>query len=142
MFRNLKKADKTCVFINGNTLYAATKSYSHARKEEYAVDYEKFRNFFIGKCNLIRLNYYSVRGVYNDGVSDDFDCTRPLLDWLSYNGFNVFQKDCHFDESGRKIKGNCCVDMSLDMIEIAENIDHAIIFAGDNDLTRDRKSVV
>src|SRR5260370_8859701 len=43
-----------------------------------------------------------------------------------------------FDESrgGGRIKGNMDIELAIDMLEMAEHIDHAILFSGDGDFRR------
>src|SRR5436309_12564494 len=36
----------------------------------------------------------------------------------------------------RRIKGNMDIELAIDMLEMAEHIDHAILFSGDGDLRR------
>ncbi len=61
---------------------------------------------------------------------------RPLIDWLDYNGYTVVTKPTKefVDNSGRrKIKGNMDMELAIGVIEIADSIDHIVLFSGDGD---------
>ena len=61
---------------------------------------------------------------------------RPLFDWLAYNGYTMVTKPTkEFTDSlgRRRIKGNMDIELAIDMLEMAEHIEHAILFSGDGD---------
>jgi uncharacterized LabA/DUF88 family protein len=79
----------------------------------------------------VRAYYYSP--LSQDG---DFQITRPLLDWLGYNGFTVKakpMKDYDDGEGRRKFKRSISVELAVDMLEIAGRVDHMMLFSGDGD---------
>jgi len=58
------------------------------------------------------------------------------MDWLDYNGYHVISKPARefTDRDGRrKIKGNMDVEIVIDMLTMADHIDHIILFSGDGD---------
>ena len=60
----------------------------------------------------------------------------PLIDWLDYNGYSVVTKDAKefTDQTGRrKVKGNMDIELAVDAMELAPNIDHMVLFSGDGD---------
>jgi uncharacterized LabA/DUF88 family protein len=62
-----------------------------------------------------------------------------LLDWLDYNGYTVVTKAAkeYFDSIGRrKIKGNMDVELTVDAMELADQIDEMVLFSGDGDFRR------
>src|SRR3569623_772692 len=63
----------------------------------------------------------------------------PLLDWLDYNGYTMVTKPTKefTDAMGRrKIKGNMDIELAIDVLEMAEHLDHVILFSGDGDFRR------
>ncbi|TIP20605.1 MAG: NYN domain-containing protein, partial [Mesorhizobium sp.] len=66
----------------------------------------------------------------------EYSSIRPLIDWLDYNGFKVVTKPAKefTDSTGRrKIKGNMDIELTVDALELADVVDHYVIFSGDGD---------
>lgn len=62
-----------------------------------------------------------------------------MIDWLDYNGYTVVTKATKefIDRFGRrKVKGNMDIELAVDAMELAENIDQMVLFSGDGDLVR------
>ncbi len=79
-----------------------------------------------------------VRAFYYTAVTEDqeFSSVRPLLDWLDYNGFSVVTKPTKefVDANGhRKVKGNMDIELTVDAMELADRVDHIVLFSGDGD---------
>jgi len=116
------------LFIDGSNLYAT------ARALEFDIDYKKLLGFFKTQGHLIRAFYYTA-------MLDEHDYSplRPLVDWLDYNGFTIVTKPTKefTDASGRrKIKGNMDIELAIDVLEMAEHLDHIVLFSGDGDFRR------
>ena len=61
---------------------------------------------------------------------------RPLIDWLDYNGYRVVTKPAKefTDAMGRrKIKGNMDIELAIDVMQLADQLDHIVLFSGDGD---------
>lgn len=117
--------EKVAIFIDGANLYSA------ARALMFDIDYKKLLDFFQSKCNLIRATYYTA--LLDD---QEYSPIRPLVDWLDYNGYSMVTKPAkEFTDSmgRRKIKGNVDIELAVDMMEMADRIDHAVLFSGDGD---------
>jgi uncharacterized LabA/DUF88 family protein len=59
-----------------------------------------------------------------------------LIDWLDYNGFSMVTKPTKefTDATGRrKVKGNMDIELAVDAMRLADNLDHIVIFSGDGD---------
>ena len=59
-----------------------------------------------------------------------------MVDWLNYNGFAMVTKPARefTDSQGRrKVKGNMDIELAVDALELADHMDHAVIFSGDGD---------
>ena len=116
------------LFIDGSNLYAA------ARSLGFDIDYKNLLRVFSSAGRLIRAYYYTA-------LMDDQDYLpiRPLVDWLDYNGYTIVTKPTKefTDSTGRrKIKGNMDIELAIDVLEMADKIDHAVLFSGDGDFRR------
>ncbi len=118
-------AEKTALFIDGANLYATTKSLG------IDIDYKLLLKEFQSRGNLLRAFYYTAL------IEDqEYSSIRPLLDWLDYNGYTVVTKPAKefTDATGRrKIKGNMDLELAVDVMELADHIDHVVLFSGDGD---------
>jgi uncharacterized LabA/DUF88 family protein len=89
---------------------------------------------FAAKGRLIRAFYYTA--LLDD---QEYSPIRPLIDWLDYNGYAMVTKPTKefTDASGRrKIKGNMDIELAIDVMEMAEHLDHIVLFSGDGDFRR------
>ncbi|HYG91436.1 MAG TPA: NYN domain-containing protein [Azospirillum sp.] len=116
------------MFIDGANLYAA------ARALGFDIDYKRLRDAFAAEGRLVRAFYYTAL------VEDqEYSPIRPLVDWLDYNGYTMVTKPTKefTDASGRrKIKGNMDIELAIDVMEMAERVDHILLFSGDGDFRR------
>ena len=117
--------ERVGLFIDGANLHAA------ARALGFDIDYRKLLTSFQKRGYLLRAYYYTAL------VEDqEYSSIRPLIDWLDYNGYKVVTKPAKefTDASGRrKIKGNMDIELTIDALELAETVDHFVIFSGDGD---------
>lgn len=117
--------EKVALFIDGANLYATAKSLG------FDIDYKRLLKEFQGKGYLLRAYYYTAL------VEDqEYSSIRPLIDWLDYNGYKVVTKPVKefIDASGRrKIKGSMDIELAVDAMEMAEYVDHIVLFSGDGD---------
>ena len=76
-----------------------------------------------------------ARSTTRQSVEDqEYSSLRPLTDWLSYNGYTVVTKAVKefTDASGRrKFKGNMDIELAVDAMELAGQIDQMVLFSGD-----------
>lgn len=120
--------DKLALFIDGAGLYAA------ARALDMDIDYKKLLAWAARQGRLVRAYYYTAL------IEDqDYSPLRPLVDWLDYNGYTMVTKQAkeYTDSQGRrKIKGNMDVELTIDLLDMAEKVDHIMLFSGDGDFKR------
>jgi len=124
----LSTQERTALFIDGANLYAATRSLA------FDIDYRRLLDYFGTKTNLLRAYYYSALL-----ETEEYSPLKPLTDWLAYNGYSLVTKPAKefTDALGRRrIKGNMDIELAIDMLELAPNLDHAILFSGDSDFRR------
>ncbi len=119
------KDDRLALFIDGANLHSAAKALG------FEIDFKLVRQEFERRGRLVRANYYTALL-----DSEEYSPIRPLVDWLAYNGFTVVTKAAKefTDQSGRRrVKGNMDVELTVDALELAPRIDHAVLFSGDGD---------
>ncbi|AGH99008.1 LabA-like NYN domain-containing protein [Micavibrio aeruginosavorus] len=120
--------EKLALFIDGSNLYAA------ARALEFDIDYRLLLKWAADQGRLVRALYYTAL------IEDqEYSPIRPLVDWLDYNGYTMVTKPTKefVDAQGRrKIKGNMDIELAIDMMEMADNVDHIMLFSGDGDFRR------
>jgi len=128
MLSSIYKDERLGLFIDGSNLYAA------ARALGFDIDYKKLLDLFATNGHLIRAYYYTAL------VEDqDYSPIRPLVDWLDYNGYTMVTKPTKefTDAQGRrKIKGDMDIELAIDVMEMAQHLDHVVLFSGDGDFRR------
>ncbi len=120
--------ERTALFIDGANLYAT------ARALGFDIDYKRLLALYTEKVNLIRA--FSYTALIED---QDYSPIRPLVDWLDYNGYTMVTKPTKefTDPSGRrKIKGNMDIELAVDALQMAQHLDHIVLFSGDGDFRR------
>ena len=121
----VSSATRTALFIDGANLYATAKALG------FDIDYKRLLKEFQCHGTLVRAFYYTA--VIED---QEFSSVRPLLDWLDYNGFTVVTKPTKefIDANGhRKVKGNMDIELTVNAMELADHVDHIVLFSGDGD---------
>ncbi|WP_431298367.1 NYN domain-containing protein [Tabrizicola sp. BL-A-41-H6] len=119
------KDERLALFIDGSNLYAAAKALG------FDIDYKLLRMEFIRRGKMLRAFYYTALL-----ENDDYSPIRPLVDWLHYNGFTMRTKPAkeYTDSQGRrKVKGNMDIELCVDAMELANRVDHIVLFSGDGD---------
>jgi uncharacterized LabA/DUF88 family protein len=119
----VSSATRTALFIDGANLYSTAKALG------FNIDYKRLLEEFQSHGTLVRAFYYTA-------VTEDqeFSAVRPLLDWLDYNGFTVVTKPTRefIDANGhRKVKGNMDIELTVGALELADRVDHIVLFSGD-----------
>ncbi len=125
--------ERIALFVDGANLHSTSKSL------DFDIDYKRMLELFKGKGRLINASYYTALL-----ENDDYSAIRPLVDWLDYNGYNVITKPAktYTDREGRsRVKGNMDMEMAVDMLELAEHVDHIILCTGDGDFRAIVKAV-
>ena len=79
-----------------------------------------------------------LRAFYYTALLDneEYSPIRPLVDWLNYNGFTMVTKPAkeYTDSQGRrKVKGNMDIELAVNAMELADRVDHIVLFSGDGD---------
>ena len=117
--------ERIALFIDGANLYATAKALG------FDIDYKRLLTVFRTKGRLVRALYYTALA-----EDQEYSSIRPLIDWLDYNGYTMVTKPTkeYTDASGRrKIKGNMDIELTVDAMQLAEHLDHVVLFSGDGD---------
>ena len=120
--------ERVALFIDGANLYSASRNLG------FDVDYRNLLKYFKEQANVIRAYYYSA--VLE---TEEYSPLKPLTDWLAYNGYALVTKPAKefTDATGRRrVKGNMDIEIAVDMLEIADRVDHIVLFSGDSDFRR------
>lgn len=129
-FLGLRAQEKTAFFIDGANLYKA------ARNLGFDIDYKSLLAKAQSDCRLVRASYYTA---IQEDRDQDYSPLRPLVDWLDYNGYTMVTKTTRefTDQQGRKrFKGSTDVELVVDMMLIADRLDHIVLFSGNGDFKR------
>jgi uncharacterized LabA/DUF88 family protein len=117
--------ERVALFIDGANVYATAKALG------FDIDYKRLLSLFRTKGHLIRALYYTALA-----ENDEYSSIRPLIDWLDYNGYTMVTKPTKefTDATGRrKVKGNMDIELAVDAMQLADSLDHIILFSGDGD---------
>jgi uncharacterized LabA/DUF88 family protein len=117
--------ERIALFIDGANLYATAKSL------QFDIDYKRLLALFRQKGQLVRALYYTALA-----EDQEYSSIRPLIDWLDYNGYTMVTKPTkEFTDSmgRRKIKGNMDIELTVDAMRLADQLDHIVLFSGDGD---------
>ena len=124
----LYEDERCAVFIDGSSIYRICRSL------DVEIDYRALRNIFADAGRLVQARYYTT--VLGD---QSYLSIRPLIDWLSYNGFVVVTRTIRAGqdagEDGRS-EGGIGIELAVDVIEMASRLDHVILFTGNGDFVR------
>ncbi len=129
-FLGLRETERTAFFIDGANLYKA------ARNLNFDIDYKNLLAKTKLGCQLLRASYYTA---IQEDRDQDYSPLRPLVDWLDYNGYTMVTKTTRefTDQQGRKrFKGSTDIELVVDMLLLADRLDHIIIFSGNGDFRR------
>lgn len=124
----IHQQDRLALFIDGANLYQS------ARALGFDIDYKRLLRAFSTDCRFLRAYYYTA--LLDE---QEYSPIRPLVDWLDYNGYTMVTKplkEFRSSAGGRKFKGNMDVEIAVDVMEIAANVDHIVLISGDGDFRR------
>lgn len=116
------REERIGVFIDGLSLQLA------ADLLQINVDFQRLLLLFQQQGRLVRANYYAVV----PGPQVEYPL-RPLLDWLSYNGFSVVSRSSHHNQDATNMLA-LAVDISVDAMLLAEHLDHIVLFSACREL--------
>ena len=119
--------ERIALFIDGVNLHYT------ARNLGFDVDFKRLLQEFSSFGSILRAFFYTTI------KEDEFSNTRPLMDWLDYNGFTVRARPVKEYDDGqgrRKARRSVGIELAIDALEMARHVDHVFLFSGDGDLRR------
>lgn len=120
---NWKQYGRVAVFIDvANVIYSL-------KKLCWRIDYKKLQEYFRKNSKLADIYFYYSTKKENSGQSS-------LLEMLARRGFQLRVKEVKtikLDNGGIMLKGNCDVEMAIDMIDLMPAYDTAVLLSGDSD---------
>lgn len=120
---NFKKYGRLVIFIDAaNVIYSL-------RSLKWKIDYKKLQRYFQKYFNLVDIYFYFAYRKESGGQ-------RNLLEMLSRKGFKLRIKEVKFIKVNRNtviMKGNCDVELTIDMIALLRKYDTAVLMSGDSD---------
>lgn len=129
-FLDLRESERTALFIDGANLYKA------ARALGFDMDYKSLLTKARSASKLLRAYYYTA---IQEDKDQDYSPLRPLVDWLDYNGYTMVTKTARefVDATGKKrFKGSTDIELAVDLMTLADRLDHVIVFTGNGDFRR------
>lgn len=117
-------SERVGIFIDGAHLHAASRALG------FDIDFKRLLDLFRTKARL-------VKAMYNIRVEERADNPlRPLIDWLSYNGYSPVV--LHAPEIGQGAAAaarggddaGLYVDLAVNTMEQADALDHIVLFTG------------
>lgn len=118
-----KNCGRTAIFIDvANMIYSL-------RDLKWRVDYKKLQKFFKNKCRLVDIYFYYSTHKENAGQA-------KLLEMLARKGFKLVVKEVKvikLKDGNQLFKGNCDVELAIDMIDLLPAYDTAVLLSGDSD---------
>jgi uncharacterized LabA/DUF88 family protein len=110
------------VFVDVSNLFYSAKSAG------VEVNYCRLLECATAGRDLIRASAYT-------GVDPENPNQRKFIDFLRANGYKVICKDIHKYEGGR-IKANLDIEIAVDIMLLAANLDVVVLVSGDGDFVR------
>jgi uncharacterized LabA/DUF88 family protein len=125
---NVLANKRIALFIDGANFYVSTKVVG------FDMDWKRFIEYYEQQGDFIRAYYYS--GII-PRVEGEHDSMRGVLDWISYNRFQLRSKPAKVFidpvTQRRTVKGNMDIEICIDAWNMAPHITDMYLFSGDGD---------
>ena len=120
---NWKQYNRVAVFIDvANVIYSL-------KKLNWRIDYKKIQKYFRKESKLVDIYFYYSTKKENSGQAN-------LLEMLARKGFQLRVKEVKIIKMKNGevlLKGNCDVELAIDVIDLMPAYDTAILLSGDSD---------
>ena len=114
----------TYVFIDAENVFYAQKTFG------WKISYQKLTKYFRKECGK------DTKCFVYKGVDEANTKQKKFLDMLDLNGYIVrtkVVKKIKKRDGGYKWKSNLDIELALEMVELKDNFDTAILMSGDSD---------
>lgn len=118
-----KRYHRLAVFIDAANIIYSLKDL------KWRIDYKKLQEYFTKNSKLVDIYFYYSTKKENSGQAN-------LLEMLARKGFQLRVKEVKVIKLKNKeilLKGNCDVELTIDMIDLMPAYDTAILLSGDSD---------
>jgi uncharacterized LabA/DUF88 family protein len=113
---------RLAILIDGTNFYGTLNELG------FEIDFLRLLAFFRLKGKLVRALYYSAR------ADAEESSLQQLVEWLAYNGFVLVTKPAREFTNPlgqRRIRNKMHVELAIDALQLADHVDHVILFTGD-----------
>lgn len=125
---HVHRNERTALFIDGGSFSA------NARAVGFPVDHRRLIGAFRQEEDLVRAIYYAA-----PAEGERYAFVRRLLNWLTCSGFSIATKPAKADVDSPttpQLRGCASIELTIDVLRLADNLDHLIIVSADDDLRR------
>ena len=116
--------DRVAIFIDGENIHYSAKHLN------MRLDYLKLCRLLAGERRLVRSYFYTAVSSQSEGKID-------FINFLKLNGFTVVTREVKsFNEpegGGRSIRGALDMELAMDVVDLAPQLDSVILCSGDGD---------
>ena len=119
---------RCAVFIDGNNVFHSS------RMLGLEVDYAKLLEVLIDKDDML------IRAFFHTGVNEALEKQKGFLRWMKRNGFMVVERKVEIDRDGKK-RANLDVEITTDMLALADRLDMVILVSHDGDFVYPLKAL-
>ncbi len=114
---------RVAILVDGSNVHATIKQL------DFAIDWGKILDGFPPEEIFSAVYFTAVKS------NEVFNSLKPLLDYLSHNGWRMVTKDAdvHYSSGIAKIKGNMDVEIACVAMELGHKVTDVILFTGDGD---------
>jgi len=120
---NWKQYNRVAVFVDvANIVYSL-------KDLNWRIDYKKLQQYFSKNSKLVDIYFYYSTKKENLGQAN-------LLEMLARKGFQLRIKEVKvikLKDGDTILKGNCDVELTIDMIDLMPAYDTAVLLSGDSD---------
>lgn len=121
---NASPLDRVAIFIDGENIHYSAKHLN------MRLDYLKLCRLLAGERRLVRSYFYTAVSSQSEGKID-------FINFLKLNGFTVVTREVKsFNEpegGGRSIRGALDMELAMDVVDLAPQLDSVILCSGDGD---------
>jgi uncharacterized LabA/DUF88 family protein len=117
---------RSAILVDGSNAYATCKQLG------FDIDYKRLKDFIDAEVEVHRALYFTALPEDSNQITP----LKPLVDFLSYNGWNVVTKPTKTfmnDVGELKVKGNMDMEIAIEALKLASHVSDMYILSGDGD---------
>ncbi len=118
------------LLVDGSNTHAA------ARSLNFDIDYKRLQEWARTKARLVASEYYTAI-VPTDSAEDGYVSVKPLVDWLTYNGWRMKTVDAKVsinEVTGRRhVRSSINMEICVGIMRMSRHVDHILLCSGNGD---------